>query len=187
MRDQRRAPRGVRAQIAVHLVPDHPVGADGVEHGQEADVVGLLADAPVVARVLLGQTHGRRGPAGLHAERWRRAAVVDGEWAPDGFGFAAAHGVHEGMRVGAVQPWNVEPGVALPHSAAGLAPRELGDFVDELVVVACVARVDLPVPDVFELGMSQGEILDGEPLCVVDTGDISNRYKCQPGTEMPTP
>lgn len=59
MRDQRRTAWGLRAPIAVDLVPHNPVGANGVEHGQKADVVCLLADAPFITRVLLGQAYGR--------------------------------------------------------------------------------------------------------------------------------
>lgn len=72
--------------------------------------------------------------------------------------------------MGAMLSWDVESRIPLPHPATRLSRRELSDFVDELVVMACVSRVDLPVPDEFELRVSQGEILDKDPLCVVDTG-----------------
>lgn len=170
MRDQRRTARSLRAPIAVDFVPDNPVGTNGVEHGQEADVVCLLANTPFITLVVLGHAYWRQGTAGLNAERLLCVAVADGEGAPDGFGFAATHVINEGGRVCAMLSWDVESRVPLPHPATGLSRRELSDFVDELVVMARVSRVDLPVPDVFELRVSQGEILDWDPLCVVDTG-----------------
>ena len=159
-------------QKAIDFIPDYPFGAHRVEDGEETDVVCLLADSPFVV-VILGLTDGRRWAAGLDTERRRFTYVVDGKRAPDSFVFAPANRFPERMRGGTVQSGNIESCIALPHTPSRLVAGELSDFVDELIVVACVSRVDFPVPEVFELGMSQGEVLDREPLCVVDTVTVN--------------
>lgn len=166
MRDETCAAGRVAAEIPVHFVPDDPFGADGVEDGEERDEVGVFADTPLVV-VLLRRAMWRRGSGWFDPGR---IAIIQGKGAPDAFLFVVLHVISEGGVVVAVQFGDIKPGIALPDAAAGLFAPKLGKSLGQLVVVAGEPSINLPVPHKFILRVLQCEVLDRQPLGMMDTG-----------------
>jgi hypothetical protein len=68
---------------------------------------------------------------------------------------------------------DIKASIALPHSPPWLLPTKLGYLVGVFIVMARKPSIDLPVPHKVELGMSQGKVLNREPLRMMDATTVS--------------
>lgn len=163
----------VDAEIRVearNVVPDlvtvRPESANRVEHRQECDEISLFTNAPFILVCI----HFMRRHGANRSLHWRV-----GLGTPNGAGnLALAPGVFDSLvrvvEVGLIitmKARNVVALVTLPKVLPGLVPGEVLDLAEEVVVLASVTSVGLPVPNVVELRVRLAEPLNWHKLVPV--------------------
>lgn len=148
--------RELLVSVAPNVVRDDPAAVDRVEDGADSDHVRILANSPLVG-LLLRVFNRRLRADGVDKRQLGRAPDLVAAGAL--LNVLAEVGIVVSVEIG-----DIVTLVALPQTSAGLLLGEVGEALQEVVVVADDSGVHFPVPNEVELGVVLTELLHRQPL-----------------------